>query len=256
MCQFPQLLHENFLARAKRFRGLYPYQQRGFQLALLGKSIVLRADTNAGKTAVAMAGLHRCVCQGKIGVYLVPSKQLLAQKQQLIEEFFNLPLSLEGVPHQRVRVLTLAGERKPTKEELRQFRNGLILIATYEAFRAFCFAVQNRQYFPRQKNLFGTVVVDEAHYLGDKTRGMPLQTLIYKLQREHRPQFIFMSATFDQEDGAWLADQLGGELLYVPPDQTFNCEFVLLEFDESAVINHTRLPHLKTRKTCEIFIFM
>jgi len=205
------LLLEIFIERRGfQYRGLREFQVEGIYAPIKKQGIFLIAPTASGKSLVAYFFLGKKIVDGSIGVYLVPSTQLLDQKVVDLEEFFR------GY----VQIMKMAGENRPTQHELRNHQDRLIIVATYESFRSFLFELQNRRYFTRQK-VFGGVVVDEIHYLGDEDRGSKLESMLYKLQQEHAAQFCCLTGTFTREDAELWSGRLGCKLLYCDPTREF-----------------------------------
>ncbi len=201
-----------------------------------GISIFLCAPTNSGKTWVAFIGLYVGTDEGKIGVILEPTTTLVYQKEKELRWFFG----------SKVKILKLVGESRPDLLELRpKMKKGqqdrkskkkpkerdrrVVLLCTYEAFRAFLFRIQKYELFDR-KDIFGAIIVDEIHTIRDPSRGMKLETMIYKLKFEYfdnkksRPLFCFLTGTFDRESAEYWSERFGSELLYYPSNRKFKFE--------------------------------
>ncbi len=211
------LLLEVFIERRKfKFWDLRDFQVEGIRLAIRNKGIFLIAPTGSGKTLVAYLFLGKAVADGYVGVYLVPHTQLLDQKVAELYEFFR----------DYIHIIKMSGEFQPTQEELRKHRSHLIIVATYESFRAFLFEVQNREYFNTQ-TVFKGVVVDEIHLLGDAERGWKLESMLYKLQQDHKARFCCLSATFTKKDARIWSARLGCQLIYQNPFREFSYREVI-----------------------------
>ncbi|NVM53922.1 MAG: DEAD/DEAH box helicase [Candidatus Helarchaeota archaeon] len=128
-----------------------------------------------------------------------------------------------------VKVISVSGENHPRKKDLERYRKRLIIIATYEAFRAFLFQIQGRHYF-KTKKPFGTVVVDETHRIKDQERGWKLETLLYKLREEFKCKLCLLSASFDIKSAQDWAERLDCELLYCKEERTFAYHEILKKF--------------------------
>jgi len=203
-------LSEFFLPLDKAFDRLRPFQKKGIRYILSGRSFICVDKTGSGKTLLGLVGLWVALSRGKIGTYLVPHVRLLAQKAGQIRAFFG----------PSVHVVELKGESKPPLRILRKHVKRLIIVATFEAFRSFLFDVQGRQYFT-STDVFGTVVVDEAHVIGEKGRGPALETLLYKLQDEFRVQTCLLSASFNEESARKWGNRLEAEVLWNDPNREF-----------------------------------
>jgi len=202
---------ENYV-KAEKFEmtDLRDFQRKASRVLIRGGNIFLVVRTGGGKTLIAFVCLFLALMRGQIGVYLVPHNQLLSQKVQQIQQFFG----------DEAHVIYLSGEGKPPPTELRKNQGKLIIVATYEAFRNFLFQVQNREYFSARQ-CFGAVVVDEVHMLQDSTRGVALETMLYKLKTEYNPQFCFLSGTFNEASATWWSTRLGCLPIYYDPARTF-----------------------------------
>jgi len=205
------LLLEKFIERRKfTFSDLRGFQVEGIQLAVRDEGIFLVAPTGSGKTVVAYIFLGLAIVRGHVGVYLVPHTQLLDQKVHKLREFFGTD----------VHIVKMSGAFQPTQEELRAHRNRLVIVATYESFRSFLFAVKNREYFA-SKQVFGGVVVDEVHTLGDEERGWKLESMLYQLRSDHKARLCCLSGTFTEKDAKVWSDHLGCQLIYRNPFRKF-----------------------------------
>lgn len=204
---------EMFLPLDKAHDQLRPFQKNGIRFILQGSNLFVTERTGAGKTIIGLVCLWTALTNKRIGVYLVPHTRLLAQKAGQIRAFFG----------EAAHVEVLQGESRPPVGELRKMTQRLILVATYEAFRSFLFDVERRQYFTSRK-VFGGIVVDEAHHIGDPRRGPALESLLYKLRDEHPVQFCFLSASFSRKSaGAW-ADRFAAKLIWEDPNRVFRFE--------------------------------
>jgi len=224
---------------------------------------VVRTDTGSGKTEDAFIDIFSSLLKRSVGVYLVPHKRLLIDKQRRLEQFFTT-YSESGEPQPLAHIVTISGEMKPAAEELQKHSRHLIIVATYEAFRAFYFEAQSRKYF-HQRRWVGAVVVDESHTVYDQERGLRLETLIHKLKQEQDPQFCLLSASVTQRQAEWWSKRLGAELIYEPPRRVFNYEELVIRLDKSfegisqdmdvqtvrSEGKYTQLERKKIDKVCE-----
>lgn len=199
---------------------LRSFQYEGIKHLLEGKSINLVTPTASGKTVVSFACLNQNLIRGKIGVYLVPQTRLLDQKVKEIHAFFG----------SRAKVIELSGQVKPLMKQLKEYSKRLIIVATYEAFRSFLFNVEHRYYF-RGKKLFGAVVVDEFHEVGDESRGASLESLLYKLKEDHGSQFCFLSGTFPFESALVWSLRFNAQLIWEPLERHIAFDVVARERD-------------------------
>ncbi len=94
--------------------------------------------------------------------------------------------------------------------------------------------------------------MDECHFLEDRTRGMPLQTLLLKLKEEQDPQFCLLTATFAKSVAEWWSAQMGCELIAPPLIRRYRYQAVLLKLGISDPVNFTQLEQRKIEKVCEV----
>jgi len=225
------------------FSELRPFQLEGILSSFQRDSTFVVNKTGSGKTTIAKPCLAMALVEGRAGVYLVPHVRLLDEKAEELQRFFQ----------ETAHIIKLSGEFKPTQEELRKHNNKVIFVATYEAFQAFLFQVQNRKYFTKKKP-FGAVVVDEIHKLGDKDRGWKLETLLYKLKDDFGPiLFCCLSATFDKEAAKQWSELLGCKLIYRMPDRVFAYEEVIKRSTKMEGQNYQEAQDEKVRIVLQKF---
>ncbi|NVM31546.1 MAG: hypothetical protein HWN65_22100, partial [Candidatus Helarchaeota archaeon] len=120
LSQFPELLARSFLQRNLRLSDLYDHQRKAVKKGLfLGKNLVVRTDTDTGKTDIAFIYEFRRLLRGLVGVYLVPHKRLLVDKRWQLENFFTAS-SGSAPPQELAHVITISGESKPSEKELQK----------------------------------------------------------------------------------------------------------------------------------------
>jgi len=112
-----------------------------------GSSVVVTAPTGAGKTLVAEAAIHLALDQGKRSFYTTPIKALSNQKFADLSEKYG---------SDRVGLLTGDNVINPKAP---------VIVATLEVLRNMIYADTS------QLHDVAFVVLDEAHYLQDRSRG-------------------------------------------------------------------------------------
>ena len=175
-------------------------------------SVLALAPTSTGKTQIGIWALASWIAADRArrrGVYLVTHRSLANQKFEEFQRVLLDPL-FDGAGD----ALVLAtGDRQigatgdPVNEPLRA---GL-LIATYEKYLGLLCAGG----IP--SDLGDTcVVADEVQILGDKFRGVNVETLLTLVRRARPGQFIGLSAVLAEQDGRDLTDWLDVELVRRP----------------------------------------
>lgn len=163
-----------------------PFVPDPFQLDALetleDSDVLVTAPTGAGKTYIAVKAIERLFLDGKRSWYASPLKALSNAKYEEFSKLFG---------SQNVGILT--GDRKENAQ-------APIIVGTTEILR-------NQLYDTMQKAEdldMDLVVLDEAHYLGDKDRGVVWEEVLIYLPA--RIRLLLLSATIQnaQEICSWL----------------------------------------------------
>ena len=165
--------------------GFDEFQIHACQAVEDGKGVLVAAPTGAGKTVVGEFAAFSVLAQGKKCFYTTPIKALSNQKfQEFVERFGE----------DRVGLLT--GDTNINSE-------ADVLVMTTEVLRNMLYANSSTL-----KNL-GSVVMDEVHYLADKSRGAVWEEVLIHLMES--VQVISLSATVSnaEEFGEWLGEVRG-----------------------------------------------
>jgi len=165
--------------------GFDEFQITACQAVEDGKGVLVAAPTGAGKTVVGEFAAFSALAQGKKCFYTTPVKALSNQKfQEFVERFGE----------DRVGLLT--GDTNINSE-------ADVLVMTTEVLRNMLYANSSTL-----KNL-GSVVMDEVHYLADKSRGAVWEEVLIHLMES--VQVISLSATVSnaEEFGEWLGEVRG-----------------------------------------------
>ena len=165
--------------------GFDEFQITACQAVEDGKGVLVAAPTGAGKTVVGEFAAFSALAQGKKCFYTTPIKALSNQKFQEFVELFG---------EDRVGLLT--GDTNINSE-------ADVLVMTTEVLRNMLYANSSTL-----KNL-GSVVMDEVHYLADKSRGAVWEEVLIHLMES--VQVISLSATVSnaEEFGEWLGEVRG-----------------------------------------------
>ena len=151
---------------------------------LAGDSALVIAPTSAGKTFIGELAAVRAVTEGRKAVFLLPYRALVNEKYDQFLALYGERLGL--------RVVRCSGDYA---DQRTLFINGKydLAVLTFEMFLAL--AVGNRAVLPR----VGLVVLDEAQFISDPTRGITVELILTYLRaardRGIAPQLLALSAT-------------------------------------------------------------
>lgn len=159
---------------------LDPFQREACSSVEQGRGVLVAAPTGAGKTIVGEFAIHLALKQGRKAFYTTPIKALSNQKyNDLVEVYGSEYIGL------------LTGDTSINSE-------APVVVMTTEVLRNMIYAESTTL------NNLGYVVMDEVHYLADRSRGAVWEEIII-----HLPEpisVIALSATISnaEEFGAWL----------------------------------------------------
>lgn len=198
---FPEAVVAEWAAR-------YPKGLNGLQLEALnthriseGKSLLVIAPTSAGKTFIGELAGAKAIAEGRKAVFLLPYKALVNEKFDQFAALYGDKLGL--------RVIRCSGDYN---DEVNSFMRGKydLALLTYEMFLQL--VVGN----PFVLNQLGLVVVDEAQFITDPTRGIAVELLLTFLlsarEKGVSPQLITLSAVIGDANN--FHDWLGSGLLF------------------------------------------
>jgi len=169
--------------KSEGYETLYPPQADAIRAGLLrGQSLLISAPTASGKTLIAtMAILSHLEQRDRKIIYLSPLKALAAEKYAEFRRIVSIP-RFAGV---RVRISTGDYDVKDSAVS-----RGDLVILTNEKMDS------TMRHHPTLTDKIGLIIIDEAHLLGDPSRGPTLEMILSKIKMaEHRPQIICLSAT-------------------------------------------------------------
>lgn len=150
---------------------------------LNGQSLLVVAPTTSGKTFVGEMAAARAIAEGRKAVFLLPFKALTNEKFEEFEELYGEGLGL--------RVLRCTGDYADQTEPFVKGQYDLALL-TYEMFLGLSVTV------PSLLSKIGLVVLDEAQFITDLTRGIGVELLLTNLlmarERGVEPQIVALSA--------------------------------------------------------------
>ncbi len=148
-----------------------------------GNSLLVVAPTSAGKTFVGELAAIKAISDGKKAVFLLPYKALVNEKFEDFSALYGERLGL--------RVARCSGDWQDQVGEVMRGKYDIAFF-TYEKFLGLLSAS------PYLLNQVGLVVLDEAQFITDPSRGIVIELLLTSLvnARNHgvTPQLIALSA--------------------------------------------------------------
>jgi ATP-dependent RNA helicase HelY len=163
------------------------FQLAGISALIEGRSTLVCAPTGAGKTVVGEFAIWHALRRGRKCFYTTPIKALSNQKYGDLVERYGAD-----------RVGLLTGDNVVNGE-------APVVVMTTEVLRNMLYEAS-----PTLRNL-GAVVLDEVHYLADRSRGAVWEEVIIQLAGD--VQLAALSATVSnaEEFGAWLGSVRGAD---------------------------------------------
>lgn len=148
-----------------------------------GQSLLTVAPTSSGKTFIGELAIAKAITQGRKAVFLLPYRALTNEKYEDFREIYEEQLGF--------RVIRCTGDYADNTETYMRGQYDIALF-TYEMFL-------NLSLFAQETLCqLGLVVIDEAQFIADETRGINVELLITNLllQREQGiyPQVVVLSA--------------------------------------------------------------
>ena len=165
---------------------------------LIGKrkqNLLVIAPSASGKTLIGEIALLNNSFEKMKSFYLVPLKSIANEK------FLSFFRKYGSLLERKISIGISTGDFDITLEEIEK---NDIVITTYERFDSI---IRKR---PEWIKKIGVVVIDEIHNLGDKSRGVRLESLLTRLMTYIHIQLIGLSATIrNPEDIAnWMNAKL------------------------------------------------
>jgi ATP-dependent RNA helicase HelY len=173
------------------FRELYDFDFDPFQVAACtalthGDGVLVAAPTGSGKTVVGEFAVHLALQTGRKCFYTTPIKALSNQKyNDLLRRYDPDTVGL------------LTGDNAINGD-------APVVVMTTEVLRNMLYAGS-----PALKDL-GYVVLDEVHYLADRSRGAVWEEVIIHLPESVRVVALSATVSNAEEFGDWLAQVRGG----------------------------------------------
>ena len=207
------LVHEEFLFREEGAPSLTDVQWEALEIGIAhGRSALILAPTSTGKTQIGIWALSSWLASNSAqhrALYLVTHRSLANQKFEEFQRILRKPLFAGSGD----AMVLSTGDRQvdadgaPVNDPLR----ANLLVATYEKYLGLLCG----NGIPGDLGDM-CIVSDEAQIIGDKHRGVNIETLLTLIRRANPGQFIGLSAVLNERDGQDLAEWLDVELVRVP----------------------------------------
>ncbi len=165
--------------------GLDDFQVRACEVLERGESVLVAAPTGSGKTIVGEFAVHLALAQGRKCFYTTPIKALSNQKYADLVRRYG--------PDQ---VGLLTGDNSVNGE-------APIVVMTTEVLRNMLYAGS------QTLRDLGYVVMDEVHYLADRSRGAVWEEVIIHLPESVAVASLSATVSNAEEFGEWLSTVRG-----------------------------------------------
>jgi ATP-dependent RNA helicase HelY len=178
------------------FRALYEFDFDDFQVAACGalgagSGVLVAAPTGSGKTVIGEYAVHLALAQGRKCFYTTPIKALSNQKYaDLLRRYDSRTVGL------------LTGDNSINGD-------APVVVMTTEVLRNMLYTGS-----PALSGL-GYVVLDEVHYLADRSRGAVWEEVIIHLPESVRVVALSATVSNAEEFGEWLDQVRGGTTVIV-----------------------------------------
>jgi ATP-dependent RNA helicase HelY len=178
------------------FRALYDFAFDDFQVAACGAlsagdGVLVAAPTGSGKTVVGEYAVHLALAQGRKCFYTTPIKALSNQKYaDLVRRYDSQTVGL------------LTGDNSINS-------GAPVVVMTTEVLRNMLYTGSTALAG------LGYVVLDEVHYLADRSRGAVWEEVIIHLPESVRVVALSATVSNAEEFGEWLDQVRGGTSVIV-----------------------------------------
>ena len=178
------------------FRALYDFDFDDFQVAACGalgagSGVLVAAPTGSGKTVIGEYAVHLALAQGRKCFYTTPIKALSNQKYaDLVRRYDSRTVGL------------LTGDNSINGD-------APVVVMTTEVLRNMLYTGS------ATLSGLGYVVLDEVHYLADRSRGAVWEEVIIHLPESVRVVALSATVSNAEEFGEWLDQVRGGTAVIV-----------------------------------------
>lgn len=205
--------HEEFLFRENGTYSLTDIQWEALEVGVAcGSSALFLAPTSTGKTQIGIWALSSWLASDNTqrrALYLVTHRSLANQKFEEFQRILRKPLFSDSGD----AMVLSTGDRQVDADgvSVNDPLDARLLVATYEKYLGLLCS-------SGIPNDLGDmcIVADEVQIIGDKYRGMHIETLLTLIHRANPGQLIGLSAVLNEGDGRNLAEWLGVKLVRVP----------------------------------------
>ncbi len=196
---FPKEIVEEWALRYPK--GLNPLQLESINRHGIseGNSLVVIAPTSAGKTFIGEIGAAKAIIEGRKAVFLLPYKALVNEKFDQFSALYGTKIGM--------RVIRCSGDYNDQVSAFMKGKYDLALL-TYEMFLQLIVAS------PFTLGHLGLIVIDEAQFITDPTRGINVELLLTFIlaakEKGISPQIIALSAVIGDANSfnQWLRSEL------------------------------------------------
>jgi len=155
-----------------------------------GDSLLVVAPTSSGKTFIGEMAFARSLLEGKKAVFLLPYRALVNEKFERFSDLYGEKL--------KMKIIRCSGDYS---DQVSPFLKGKydLAIFTFEMFLSVAVSC------PHVLNQIGLIVLDEAQFITDPTRGISVELILTYLlsarKRDIAPQVVALSAVIGDING-------------------------------------------------------
>ena len=168
---------------------------------IAGNSLLVIAPTSAGKTFIGEIAAAKAIIDGRKAVFLLPYKALVNEKFDQFSSLYGVKLGM--------RVIRCSGDYNDQVSNFLRGKYDLALL-TYEMF------LQLVVGSPHTLGQLGLIVIDEAQFITDPTRGISVELLLTFVlaarEKDIAPQIIALSAVIG--DANYFNQWIGSDILF------------------------------------------
>lgn len=179
----PESVIEGWQARFKEGLNDLQIEAVNTYKVLSSESLLVVAPTSSGKTFVGEMAAVKAVSEGKKAVFLLPYRALVNEKYEDFEHYYGAQLGMS--------VIRLTGDYSDQTNDFLRGKYDLAVL-TFEMFLNITTAT------PAVLNQLGLVVLDEAQFITDPSRGITVELILTCIlsarQRGINPQILALSA--------------------------------------------------------------